>query len=118
MADAFIINPEWHEPVKTRLVPDGDRLVGEMVQPGATLLLDGIKTIRDNRLAKSLDWGRAELEIPIIQLDNLKRRYPELASPDAETKTRAWKRFAASPESAPYRVRGRGRFLARSVGGI
>jgi hypothetical protein len=118
MAEPVIINPEWDEPVKTRLVPDGDRLVGEIIQPGATVMLDGIKTIRDNRLAKTLDWGRAELEIPIIQLENLKRRYPELGSPDHETKTRAWKRFAASPESLPYRVRGRGRFLARSVGGI
>lgn len=118
MADGIVINPEWDEPVKSRLVPNGDQLVGEMIQPGATLMLHGIKTIRDNRLARSMDWGRAELEIPIIQLENLKRRYPELGSPDQETKTRAWKRFAASPESLPYRVRGRGRFLARSVGGI
>lgn len=118
MAEGIILNPAWDEPVKTRLVPDGRELVGEMIQPGATTMLEGIQTIRDNRLAKSFGWGRAELEIPFIQLENLKRRYPELGSTDQETKTRAWKKFAASPESAPYRVRGHGRFLNRSVGGL
>lgn len=118
MTEPLIVNPDWAEPVKTRLVQDGGQLVGEMIQPGATRMLEGIQTIRDNRLAKTLDWGRTELEIPILQLDKLKLKYPDLASPDGETKTRAWKRFAASPEAAPYRVRGRGRFLARSVGGI
>ena len=118
MADALLLPSSWDAPVKTRITQEGGQIIGESIQPGATIMLDGIKTIRDNRLAKSLDWGRVELEIPEIQLINLKRRYPDLGAPDGETKTKAWKRFAQSPESLPYRVRGRGRFLSRSVGGI
>jgi hypothetical protein len=31
-------------------------------------------------------------------------RYPDLDSPDHETKIKAWKAFARNPESKPYRV--------------
>lgn len=113
-----VLNPEWAEPVKAVLVPDGDKLVGVQVQPGATAMLQGVEVIRNNRLARSMDWGRAELEIPFVQFENLKRKHPELASPDQGIKLKAWQRFLRDPESLPYRVRGRGRFLARSVGGI
>ena len=118
MAEGLILNPDWAEPVKTRLVPNGQELVGEMIQPGATVMLEGIQTIRDNRLAKAFDWGRSELEIPFIQLENLQRKYPDLASPDGGIKLKAWKQFLRNPESLPYRVRTGGRFQGRSVGGI
>lgn len=112
------LNPEWEEPVKTDLVPEGDKLYGVQVQPGATTMLEGVQAIRNNRLAVDMDWGRPELEIPFVQYENLKRRYPDLVSPDRQIKLKAWQRFLADPASLPFRVRGRGRFLGRSVGGI
>ena len=118
MSETVRLNPEWEEPVKVDLVPEGEKLWGVQVQPGATTMLEGVQVIRDNRLAVDMDWGRPELEIPFVQMENLKRRYPELASPDHDIKLKAWKRFLADPESLPYRVRGRGRFMGRSVGGI
>ena len=54
--------------------------------------------------ARKLDWGRLVLTIPVVDLARIKDRYPELRAPDAETRNRAWQRFIASSESAPYRT--------------
>lgn len=118
MGDAVLLLSPWADPVKTRLTEEGGQLIGESIQPGATRMLEGIQVIRDNRLATELEWGRVELEIPTLQLDKLKRRYPDLGSPDSGIKLKAWKTFLRSAESRPYRVRAGGRFQGRSVGGI
>ena len=118
MTGAVLLPSPWEEPIQTRLTQEGGQIIGESIQPGATVMLEGIQTIRDNRLAKSFDWGRAELEIPHVQLLNLQRKYPDLASPDQGIKLKAWKQFLRNPESLPYRVRQQGRFQGRSVGGI
>jgi hypothetical protein len=47
------------------------------------------------------------LSIPFEDYLALQVKYPELASPDGQIKTRAYKRFMASPESKPYRLRER-----------
>ena len=106
------------EPIRVQLVEEGDKLYADWTQPGARTLLEGVQVLRDNRLARAMPWGRPEMEIPAVDLHFLKLKYPDLASPDGGIKTRAWKRFLASAESFPYRVRPRGRFLGRSVGGI
>ena len=51
--------------------------------------------------------GRWMLSIPFEDYLALQVKYPELASPDGQIKTRAYKRFMASPESKPYRLRER-----------
>jgi hypothetical protein len=51
------------------------------------------------------DWGYVALNIPVGDMRVLQVRYPELASLDYETQFRAWKKFLASPESAPYKLR-------------
>jgi hypothetical protein len=106
------------DPINVGLVEEGSTVYADWRQAGRRTLLDGIQTIRDNRLAKQLPWGEPTLEIPVVDLHFLKKTNPDLDSPDGEIKTKAWKRFASSPESLPYRVRGRGKFLGRSVGGI
>jgi len=111
-------SPAGDEPVKCTVHEQDGGLIGDWQQPGWDRLLDGVRVIRDNRLAKDLRFGRPELEIPVGMLYFLKQKYPELDSKDSQIKTRAWKRFLASPESLPFRVRGRGGFLNRSVGGL
>jgi hypothetical protein len=106
------------DPVVVTPHVDGDRVVFDWQQPGWKGLLDGVQTIRDNRLTRPMQWGVAELEIPVGMLHFLKKKYPELGSPDAQIKTRAWKRFLASPQSKPFRTRGRGGYLNRSFGGL
>jgi hypothetical protein len=109
---------ESEDPVKVEMVENGDQVVSNWLQPGRRTLLSNVAEVRDNRLAKEMEWGRAELEIPVMDLHFLKKANPDLDSKDATIKTAAWKKFLASPESLPYRTRGRGRFLNRSFGGI
>jgi hypothetical protein len=63
---------------------------------------------RDLRNAKAVrdvpGMGRLALTIPLDDRERLRRKYPELDSTDAQTRTLAWKRFIASEESAPYKV--------------
>ncbi|MFM2447139.1 MAG: hypothetical protein RI936_1586, partial [Pseudomonadota bacterium] len=54
--------------------------------------------------ARTLDWGKLALRIPVEDYAELRRRNPSLAAADATERTRAWRAFIASPESAPYRV--------------
>lgn len=49
-------------------------------------------------------FGKFELCIPELELHNLKRRYPDLASPDMQTRVKAWKKYIRSVESKPWRV--------------
>lgn len=51
------------------------------------------------------DWGYVALNIPIPDMRALQLRYPDLASIDREIQLKAWKKFIASPESEPYKLR-------------
>jgi hypothetical protein len=52
---------------------------------------------------RALDFGAVLLTIPELDYYVLLARFPDLASQDAEIKTRAWKKFARDPASLPYR---------------
>lgn len=106
------------DPITVRLAEQQGTLLSDWRQRGRRSLLDGVQTVRQDRLARKMPWGEPSLEIPLVDMHFLKKANPDLDSLDGETKTKAWKRFLASPESLPYRVRGRGRNLNRSVGGI
>ena len=54
--------------------------------------------------AKTLSFGKAELCIPELVLQNLKKKYPELAAPDMQIRVKAWKKFLRSTEAKPWRV--------------
>jgi len=45
-----------------------------------------------------------ELIIPELDFAVLRARFPELNSKCATERTKAWQKFAASPESEPYRT--------------
>lgn len=81
--------------------PDGT-VSSRLRQVGRDRILEGVAMRRG--LARKLDWGRLVLTIPVVDLARIKDRYPELRAPDAETRNRAWHRFIASSESAPYRT--------------
>ena len=106
------------DPITVRLVEEQGTLVADWQQPSRGRLLDGVRTLRQDRLARAFEWARPELEIPALDFHFLTKANPDLASRDGQIKTRAWKKFLASPASIPYRVRGRGRNLNRSVGGL
>ena len=54
---------------------------------------------------RDLSFGRQVLAIPELDHYHLLRKYPDLASHDAEIKQAALAKFMASSESAPYKVR-------------
>lgn len=90
-----------------RNVVEGDRVYNVWDQPERGAILDANRSILNDRRARKLagDWAAPHLRIPELDLELLKQRNPDLASPDGQIRRRAWVQFYNSPESAPYRVR-------------
>lgn len=77
-------------------------------QPQESLILDTVAEIRKcEPMADRDGLGRWALSIPFVKWMELREKYPDLASPDAQIKSRAYLRFMASAESIPFRVRQR-----------
>jgi len=72
--------------------------------------LEAIRRIREGidpkpkTLGPNGGFAGVELSIPEFDYQFIRARYPDLTSPDAGIRTAAWKKFAASPESEPYRT--------------
>ena len=67
-------------------------------------VLRHIREMREQKMVRRTDVLRWALSIPRVDRYLLGVKYPDLNSRDAETRTRAWKKFMASSESRPYRV--------------
>ena len=69
-------------------------------------ILDENAEIRKNegalRKLQAMEWA---LQIPTLDYYNLTKANPELVSPDAEIRNKAWRKFIESDISLPYRVR-------------
>ena len=76
-------------------------------QPNERDILKFNQETFDAGAARDLSFAAPQLNIPENHLYLLWKKYPELNSPDAGIKTRAWRRFLNSAESKPYRVRRR-----------
>lgn len=89
---------------------EGGQIVRETRQPSRRPILAELQEIRKEAGAlRPLSFMGWELCIPEADYWPLLAKYPELKSLDAEIKTRAWRRFMASSECDPYRVRDRRR---------
>lgn len=77
--------------------------------PGRAGLLQYLHDIRTGYTPTppnaSFDFGAVMLNIPELDYYIITERFPDLKSPDAEIKTRAWKKFARSEASLPYRMK-------------
>lgn len=92
----------------------GDELVRRVRQPTEDRILDRNAELRKNPGAlRELSFMGLELTIPALHYERLIRTNPDLHSRDAETKTRAWRKFFGSSAADPYRVRDRYRSRAR-----
>jgi hypothetical protein len=69
-------------------------------------VLEDNRLRREGRLDKphNLGFGGVALRIPPLDYEVIKIMYPDVTSKDHEIRTRAWQKFANSPESEPYRV--------------
>ncbi len=90
-----------------RSVPHEDRLYSRLVMNTNVrqAILERNQRLQNERVLRDLSFGRMALSIPELDYAHLVRKYPDLASPDGEIKQRAWAKFCASSESAPYKVR-------------
>jgi hypothetical protein len=53
---------------------------------------------------RDIEFGHVALNIPPLDFEVLKRRYPDLVSPDAGVRTAKWKWFLRQPESEQYKI--------------
>lgn len=84
---------------------EGGVLVRRQTQPNEQQLLERNAKLRREGGLADLTFAGDQLRIPEIAFYALKVKYPDLAAPDGEIRTKAWKRFYASSEADPYRVR-------------
>ncbi len=68
--------------------------------------LEMVRRIREgiDPKARHLPFAGCELSIPELDFAIIRVRYPELTSKCPTERTRAWQKFANSPESEPYRL--------------
>ncbi len=93
---------------RVRLLTEGDRLTAVTEHAAERLILETVAEVRKcEPIADREGLGRWALSIPFLKWVELRRRYPDLASTDAQTKSRAYAVFMASDESIPYRMRDR-----------
>ena len=84
---------------------EGDRLVRRTAQPTRRPILEFVHRIRtEGDAVRPLTFMGWELSIPENDYFPLLEKYPELNSPDAEIRTRAWRKFIGSSEAEPYRI--------------
>ena len=83
------------------------KLFRRQTQPNRELLLERNAKLRREGGLADLTFAGLELRIPEIDYYQLRKKYPDLNAPDGEIRTKAWRRFAASSEADPYRIRDR-----------
>jgi hypothetical protein len=92
--------------IQQSLSLEDGKLLSETGQPERDQIMVDIANQRlADRKTKDLKMGRLYLEVPEMDLWQLKLKYPELGSKDAEIKTRAWKKFIHTTEAKPYLIR-------------
>ncbi len=91
---------------RQRLTIQDKRLTVVMEQPSRPLILDTAAELRKAGGAPDRPGlGRWALSVPFEDWVRLREKYPDLASQDAQIKSRAWLAFIASDESKPFKVR-------------
>lgn len=92
--------------IRENVIDDG-KLYGRLVQPSRNVILDRNAELRKNPDAlRPMQSMGLELTIPVADYYALKKKYPDLSSPDGLTRTLAWKKFLGTAEAIPYKVRG------------
>ncbi len=95
--------------LQSETIVEGGMVYNRLSQPDRPLIMDYINELRKNPGAlRKLESMGLELTIPLADYYTLHRKYPDLKSPCAETRSRAWFKFMASAESAPYKVNSHG----------
>jgi hypothetical protein len=93
---------------RIRLKQEGDGITGIREQLNRPEVLEAVASLRNEGGARdTAGLGRWALSIPFEDWVRLREKYPELASKDIHTKSRAYLRFMRTPEAQPFKVRER-----------
>ncbi len=93
-----------HDDVRTRVWFEHGHLVRENYQPSRKAELEYTRELRKLGVNFDVGFGRVALNIPQLDYQRLLKIYPDLASPDGHTSTKAWQKFMRSSESKPYHL--------------
>ena len=74
-------------------------IVRENYQPTRKAVLEEVQERRNRGEVKDTLLGRAALTIPQLDYQRLLKAYPDMASPDGHTQTKAWQKFMRTSES-------------------
>lgn len=92
--DGYVLGYEW----------DGTTVTRGIMQPKIAQTLALNSELRKTHIPAS-SMGRWALSMDELDRKAVSRLFPEVDAPDPEIRSKAWKRFFASPLSEPYRVR-------------
>lgn len=90
--------------VTRSLAVDHDGVINAVSHQDCRAILDHNKEVMASGGSRTTSFGKVELCIPEVELHRLKKRYPDLGSPDKEIKLKAWKRFIGTAEAKPFKV--------------
>lgn len=84
----------------------GDHALADIARANRHAQLKELQGIREGTrpAPRETALGRVALRIPDLDFAVLRVRFPDLASPDNETRHKAWLKFIKNPLSEPYRV--------------
>ncbi len=91
-----------HDDLRTRVWFEQGHLVRENYQPTRQAVLEDTQELRKLGVNFDVGFGRVALNIPQLDYQRLLRAYPDLASPDAHTSTKAWQKFMRTSEAKKY----------------
>ena len=93
-----------HDDVRTRVWFEHGHIVRENYQPTRKAELEYTQELRKLGVNFDVGFGRVALNIPQLDYQRLLKAYPDLASPDGHTQTKAWQKFMRTSESKPYHL--------------
>ena len=100
-------NTPWvnEGPLRARFRQEGETLVKETSQPDRNLIMDTIQTERQSGDRQGFLGGYKVGSIPLLDLENVRKSYPDLFAGDAETKKKALIRFSNDPAMKQFLIK-------------
>jgi hypothetical protein len=99
---------KWRETTPEGLVldyeQDGERVTRAMYEPRSLATKLHNAELRKHDVPRDTPLGRPALSMEMVDIYTASKLFPDLMSPDADSRNKAWRKFIASPMSDPYKV--------------
>lgn len=100
-------NTPWlsEGPLRKRFRVEQGHLVTELNQPDRNLIMDQIQDERRGAERQDFLGGYKVGSVPLVDLERVKKAYPDLFAGDAETKKKALIRFSNDPAMSEFLIK-------------